>query len=99
MSGLDGISAVQRDADRDRLAVSHRVPGEHLELVRGPVAEVERACAALLERIAAARDVLQVQLGAALDQVLDGVGCERRQRIGVRADPGEETSDRGSTPP
>jgi hypothetical protein len=44
----------------------------------------------LLERVAAAGDVLQVQLGATPDQVRHGVGRERRQRIGVRADPGEE---------
>ena len=61
-----------------------------LELVRGPVAEVERARAAQLERIAAGRDVREVELGAAPDQLLDRVELERGELRGARLEPVEE---------
>ncbi len=37
------IRAIQRDPNRDRLAVAQGIPGQMLEPVRGPVSEVERA--------------------------------------------------------
>src|SRR5262245_29876042 len=54
------VEAVERDADRDGLAVPERAVGDFLERVRRPVPEVERPRGAELERVAAAADVLEV---------------------------------------
>ena len=71
---LDRVDDVERDADRDGLAVAEPMMRHRLELVRRPVAEIERPRAAQLERIAAAADVREVQLGGAPDQ-----RCQDRQ--------------------
>ena len=89
-AGQVAVRGVERDADRDRLAVAQLVVRELLELVRRPVPEVERPRRAELERVAAGGDVVQVQLGAAVHQVR-----HRRQRAldevaRVVLDPGEE---------
>ena len=74
-AGEVAVGRVQRDADRDRLAVPQLVVGEPLELVRRPVPEVQRPLRAELERVAAGGDVVQVQLGAAVHELR-----HRRQR-------------------
>ena len=71
----------QREADRDRFAVPQLVVGELLELVRRPVAEVERPRGAELERVAAGGDVLQVQLGAAIDDPRIAAISARQARL------------------
>ena len=48
--------------------MAQRVVAEGFQLVSGPVPIVERACAAKFEWVAASGDMLQVKLGAALDQ-------------------------------
>ena len=53
------VGAVERNADADRFAVAEPVVGQLFELVRGPVAEVERPRRPVLERIAAGGDVLR----------------------------------------
>src|SRR4051812_13986571 len=70
-SGKIGIGDIESDTDRYRFSVPETVVRELLEFVGGPVAKIERPGGAGLERIAAA-DVLQVQLGAAIDQMLHG---------------------------
>ena len=47
-----GIRAVERDADPDGFAMAYSIVGKLLELVRCPVAEIERTRAAHLEGIA-----------------------------------------------
>ena len=51
-AGEVDVRGVERDADRHRLAVAQLVVRELLELVRGPVPEVERARRAQLEGVA-----------------------------------------------
>ena len=62
---LHGVAAVDHEADGDGFAVSELVARERFQLVRGPVAVVERPRGSLLERIAALRDVREVQLSRA----------------------------------
>ena len=66
------------------------VVGQLFELVRRPVAEVQRPRRAELERIAAARDVRQVQRGAAPDHLLHRRQVARPQRGGVLLEEVEE---------
>ena len=54
-----------------------------LELVRGPVAEVERPRAAELERIAVAADVREVQLGGPSNRPASSTSSRRRRCRGV----------------
>ncbi len=66
------VTGVEGDADGDGLAVAEGVAGLDLELVRGPVAEVERARGAELKGVAACADVFKVELGATADDLFDG---------------------------
>ena len=81
------IGAVERHADRDRLAVPQPVVGHLLELVGGPVAEVERPRRAELERIAAVGDVREMERGRAADQPLHrrGVTGHELRRVAPRS--------------
>ena len=65
-----------------------------LEPVRGPVTEVERARAAELERVAAARDLVHVQLGAATHEARERVTLEARERRRVTLELGEDAASR-----
>src|SRR5271165_945449 len=66
-ASLDRVSAVEDEPDGDGFAMAQLVARAGLELVRGPMAEVEGASAAVLEGVAPGGDVLQVQLGRAAD--------------------------------
>ena len=71
-----------------------------LELVRGPVAEVERPRAAELERIARRRDVLEVELArSARTSSLTSVEVAGRERRRVRLEPVEERRVADRAPP
>ncbi len=65
-----GVRRVQGDADRHGFAVAHVIARQLLELVRRPVAVVERARRSQLEGIAAGRDVRQVQRRRPANHVL-----------------------------
>ena len=71
------IRGVQREADGHRLAVAHTVVRQLLQLVRRPVAEIQRPTAARLERIASPANVRDVQRRAAVDEL---AGRARRAR-------------------
>jgi hypothetical protein len=88
--GTLGVARVEQHADGHRFPVPQLVPAQDLELVRRPVAVVERARAAHLERIAPARDVFQVQGRAAADQGRERLRLCARERVRVSFDPGEE---------
>ena len=94
------VAAVERHADRDRFAVAQLVAAERLELVRGPVAEVERARAAELERIAA-----RSRCGAGAARRTLRISCstcgslKAAERGALRLEPREESRDRGSARP
>ena len=77
------VRRVQRQADADRLAVPQAVLGQRFQLVRGPVAVVERTRGALLERIAALRDVREVQRGRSPDDLLHHRQVARLQGGGM----------------
>src|SRR3954452_14204355 len=87
---LHRIAAVERESDSDRLAMTQRVVRQDLQLVRGPMAVVERTRAAGFERIAAVRNLAHVQLGAAPDHIRHRLRLERDQLISVRLEPCEE---------
>lgn len=89
-ANLFRVKHVQRDADGDGLAVPKLVFRELLQLVRRPVAEIQRARAAELEGIAAGGNVVQVQFGATVDEPLHRRWLERGQRLGVALDGVEE---------
>ena len=78
------INAVQRNAHRHGLAVPDAILRDLLQLVRRPVAKIQRSRATHLERIAASRDVVHVQLRAAIDQPLHRCWLKVPQRIRVR---------------
>ena len=64
------IDHVQRDTDGDGFAVAQAVFGKLLELVRGPVAEIEGTGGTEFERIAGGGDVIEVEFGGTMDQAL-----------------------------
>src|SRR4051794_990725 len=66
------------------------VSRELLELVGGPVAEIERARRSGLKCVPAQTDLPHVQFGGALDQFTHMPGREPRERLGVAFDPDEE---------
>ena len=82
--------AVVVDAVRNGGAMRDGEAGHLLELVRGPVAEIERARGAELERIAGGGDVLDVQFRAAADDALERVAVESREGLRRFLDLGEE---------
>ena len=84
------VGRVEGDANRHRLAVTQPIAGQVLELVRRPVPEVERPRRAELERVAARRDVRQVQRRAAVDDLLHRREVAVLQRRGVALDEVEE---------
>ena len=88
--GKHRIARVEGDADGHGLAVAQLIVRQRLELVRGPVAEIERPAAAALERIAAVADLPHVQQRAVTDQPLERLGGEQRQRLGLLFEPVEE---------
>ena len=59
--GQHRIAGVERHADRHGLAVAQMIPRQRFQPMRRPMAEVERARAAGLERVAALRDLTHVQ--------------------------------------
>src|SRR5262245_55708060 len=85
-----GIACVERNADGDGFAMTDMVAGERLDLVRGPVAEVERASTAALEWVATPGDLTQVQLRAASDHVGHGGAVEQREGVDALLEAAEE---------
>ena len=79
------IGGVERDADRHRFAVPELMVGQPLQLVGRPVPEVERPRRAHLERIAGGRDVVQVQRGGAVDDLLHRRHVARRRAGAARS--------------
>ncbi len=59
------INCVDRHANRHRFAMPQGKLAQHFQLMRTPVAKIQRPRFEHLKRIAAARDVIQVQLGRA----------------------------------
>ena len=84
------VDSVDRDADGDRFAVPERAGGHRLQLVSRPVAEIERAGAAHLERITGGRDVGEVDRCAPPDQLRERLARAGRERRGVLVQPAEE---------
>ena len=96
---LGGVARVERDPDRHCFAVAEAKIGQRLELVRGPVPEVERARGAELERIARAGDVFEVQHGAAADHFLCALALEARQASARARSARRKIRRRGCTRP
>ncbi len=63
----DGVSGIESDTDRYRLAMIDFVPRQIFELVGGPVSEIQRACRSSLEWVTAEPDLAHMQLRAILD--------------------------------
>src|SRR3989442_12058415 len=80
-TGFARIKGVQGDTDGHRFAVADFVFGKLLELMRRPMAEIQRAGGAELERIARSDDMVQVQLSAAKNEPLHGGGLELAQKL------------------
>ena len=67
MAGQDRIPRVERNADGHGLAVIELIFRQLLELVRGPMAEIQRTRRPQFEGITAEPDLAHVKLGADLD--------------------------------
>ena len=80
-AAFHGVKQVHRHADRHRLTVRHREVGHLLQLVRGPVAEVERAGAAHFKGVAASADVIHMKFGTALNEALQSRGLQAGEGI------------------
>ncbi len=85
-----GIDYVERHADGDGFPVPDLEIGDLLELMRGPVTEIERARGAHLERISGCGNVFNVQLGTAEDETLHGLGLETGERGRMVLEPVEK---------
>ena len=66
------------------------VVGKLLQLVRGPVAEIERAGGTEFKRIAGRGDVIHVQFGTTMDETLHRIRVKFAQPFGVPLDGFEE---------
>ena len=84
------VGRVERKADADRFAVPQAVVGQRFQLVCGPVAVIERPRGALLERIAALRDVREVQRRRPPDDLLHHRQVASLQGRGMPFDEVEE---------
>src|SRR2546430_2151378 len=67
----DGVSGIESNTDRYRLAMIDFVPREMFELVGRPVSEIQRARRSGLEWVAAEPDLAHVQFRAILDQAVE----------------------------
>ena len=81
-----GVNEIHGHADGHGLAVRHGEFGNLLQLVGGPVAEIQRTGGTKLKRITAGGDVLDVQLGAALHDLFQRLLLQRCEVIGHRFD-------------
>src|SRR5688572_2021030 len=77
-AGKHRISRVERDADRHRLAMPNVIVGQAFQLVRRPMAKIERSSAPGLERVPAVSDLMHMKLGTAADHRRHGRTLERR---------------------
>src|ERR1019366_791347 len=82
-AGFARINHIQCDADGDGLAVGNVKVRQLLQLVRRPVAEVERAGGAGFKRITAGRNMVQVQFGATADEPFHRLRLEGGKLPGV----------------
>src|SRR5437879_12769379 len=85
----DGVSGIESNTDRYRLAMIDFVPREMFELVGRPVSEIQRARRSGLEWVAAEPDLAHVQLRAILDQEVEMRRRELSERSGVGSDTGK----------
>src|SRR6266478_9234882 len=86
----DGVSGIESNTDRYRLAMINFVPREMFEFVGRPVSEIQRARRSGLEWVAAEPDLAHMQLRAILDQAVEMPRRELRERRGIAFDPAEE---------
>jgi hypothetical protein len=86
-----GVDDINCDPDGDRLAMAQSIFRELLQLVGGPVTEVEGTSASHLESVASGGDVVEVKFGAVLDESLHRAGLEAGEVIGILLKPVEES--------
>ena len=86
----DGVSGIESNTDRYRLAMIDFVPREMFEFVGRPVSEIQRARRSGLEWVAAEPDLAHVQFRAILDQAVEMPRRELRERSRIAFDPTKE---------
>ena len=86
----DRVPGIERDSDRNRLAMVHFVLREVFELVGGPMPEIQRSGRSGLEWIATEPYLAHMQFRAILDQAIEMRRGELRQRRIVAFDPAKE---------
>ena len=84
------INHVERDADGDGFAVGNLEMRKLLQFVRRPMAEIQRARGTDLKRVAARGDVVEMQFGAAADEMFHRGRLERGEFFRVAFDFVEE---------
>ena len=84
------IARVERDTDGDSLAVIELIFCQLLELVRGPMTEIQRTRRPHFERVAAKPDLAHVKLGAGLDKMIKMRPGKARKRIRMGFEPLEK---------
>ena len=82
--------SVERDPDRHRFAVPELMAGQPLQLVGRPVTEVQRPRRAHLERIAGGGDVVQMQGGGPVHDLLHRRQIAGREQVRPLLDEFEE---------
>ena len=63
-----GVNGIQQDAARHRFSVRNPEFREQLELVRGPVPEIERPSTPILERVSIRPNMLQMHFRTSDDE-------------------------------
>src|SRR5260370_27262417 len=86
----DGVSGIESNTDRYRLAMIDFVPREMFEFVGRPVSEIQRARRSGLEWVAAEPDLAHMQLRAILDQAVEMPRRELCERRRIALDPAKE---------
>src|SRR5450631_2881860 len=86
----DRIPGIERDTDRDRLAMVDFVVREMFELVGGPVSKIQRPRGPRFERIATEPYLAHMQFRAILDQAIEMGRRKLRQRHRIAFDPAKE---------
>src|SRR5260370_32138242 len=86
----DGVSGIESDTDRYRLAMINFMARQIFELVGRPVSEIQRARRSGLEWVAAEPNLAHMEFRAILDQAVEMPRRELCERSRIAFDPAKE---------
>src|SRR5260370_37348441 len=88
----DGVSGIESDTDRYRLAMINFMARQIFELVGRPVSEIQRARRSGLEWVASEPDLAHMQFRAILDQAVEMPRRELCERSRIAFDPAKQVT-------